>query len=77
MVLTARIAFAVDPLPSWNDRNAQQSILAFVEKATKAGSPDFVPVAERIAVFDNDGCLWSEQPMADPSAISGFYPYSL
>ena len=52
-----------DPLPSWNDGKAKQSIVAFVEKVTKPGSPDFVPVAERIATFDNDGTLWSEQPM--------------
>jgi len=50
-------------LPSWNDGPAKQSIVAFVEKVTKPGSPDFVPVPERIAVFDNDGTLWSEQPM--------------
>jgi phosphoserine phosphatase len=54
---------AQDALPSWNDSPAKQSITAFVEKAAKAGSPDFVPPAERIAVFDNDGTLWSEQPM--------------
>ena len=53
----------VDPLPSWNDGPAKQSIITFVEKVTKPGSPDFVPVPERIAVFDNDGTLWCEQPM--------------
>jgi len=52
-----------DPLPSWNDGKAKQSIITFVEKVTKPGSPDFVPVPERIAVFDNDGTLWAEQPM--------------
>jgi len=56
-------AQTVDPLPSWNDGNARQSIVEFVEKVTKAGSPDFVPHAERIATFDNDGTLWAEQPM--------------
>jgi len=61
--LLAANAFAGDPLPSWNDGAAKQSIVAFVEKMTTAGSPDFVPVPERIAVFDNDGTLWSEQPM--------------
>jgi len=61
--LLAANAFAGDPLPSWNDGAAKQSIVAFVEKVTTAGSPDFVPVPERIAVFDNDGTLWSEQPM--------------
>jgi len=48
---------------SWNDGKARKSIVAFVERVTKEGSPDFVPPAERIAVFDNDGTLWSEQPM--------------
>jgi phosphoglycolate phosphatase-like HAD superfamily hydrolase len=52
-----------DPLPSWNDGPSKQSITAFVEKVTCEGASEFVPVAERIAVFDNDGCLWSEQPM--------------
>jgi phosphoserine phosphatase len=56
-------ARAADPLPSWNDGKAKQSITAFIEKVTKQGSPDFVPVAERVATFDNDGCLWVEQPM--------------
>ncbi len=56
-------AFAADPLPSWNDGPAKQSIIAFVTKVTTPGSPDFVPVAERIATFDNDGTLWSEQPL--------------
>jgi hypothetical protein len=52
-----------DPLPSWNDGKAKQSIITFVEKVAKPGSPNFVPIAERIAVFDNDGTLWCEQPM--------------
>jgi len=59
----AALACAADQLPSWNDGRAKQSIVDFVAKVTKTGSPDFVPPAERIAVFDNDGCLWSEQPM--------------
>jgi phosphoglycolate phosphatase-like HAD superfamily hydrolase len=54
---------AADPLPSWNQGKAKQSIVAFVEQVTKPGSKDFVPPAERIATFDNDGCLWAEQPM--------------
>lgn len=52
-----------DPLPSWNEGTAKQAIITFVEKVTKEGSSDFVPVAERIATFDNDGTLWAEQPM--------------
>jgi hypothetical protein len=57
------IACAADPLPSWNDGKAKQSIIEFITKVTKEGSPDFVPPAERIAVFDNDGTLWAEQPL--------------
>jgi phosphoglycolate phosphatase-like HAD superfamily hydrolase len=56
-------AETVDPLPSWNDGPAKRSILDFVRKVTEEGSPDFVPSAERIATFDNDGTLWAEQPM--------------
>lgn len=55
--------FAQDPLPSWNDTAPRKAIVAFVEKVTKEGSPDFVPMPERIATFDNDGTLWAEQPM--------------
>lgn len=55
-------AFAADPLPSWNDVASKKSIIAFVEKTTKEGSTDFVPVPERIATFDNDGTLWAEKP---------------
>jgi len=54
---------AADPLPSWNDTAPKQAIISFVEKVTSDGAPDFVPAAERIAVFDNDGTLWSERPM--------------
>jgi phosphoserine phosphatase len=57
------IACAADPLPSWNDGKAKQSIITFVEEVTREGSPDFVPVAERIATFDNDGTLWCEKPL--------------
>ncbi len=52
-----------DPLPSWNDTEHKKAIITFVEQVTKEGSPDFVPPSERIATFDNDGTLWSEQPM--------------
>jgi phosphoserine phosphatase len=52
-----------DPLPSWNDTSAKQAIVDFVDRVTKAGGPDFVAPAERIATFDNDGTLWVEQPM--------------
>ena len=63
LFFTATVGRAADPLPSWNDGKAKQSIVDFVTKVTTAGSPDFVPVPERIAVFDNDGTLWCEQPM--------------
>ncbi len=56
-------AQAADPLPSWNDGPAKKAIVEFVAKVTKQGSSDFVPPAERIATFDNDGTLWCEQPM--------------
>jgi len=59
----ASAAIAQDPLPSWNDGPTKQGIISFVAKVTKEGSPDFVPPAERIATFDNDGTLWAEQPM--------------
>jgi hypothetical protein len=63
LAFTTVAAQATDPLPSWNDGPAKQSIINFVEKVTKPGSPDFVPVSERIATFDNDGTLWCEQPV--------------
>jgi len=56
-------AIASDPLPSWNDGDSRNAVIDFVNKVTKKGSDDFVPAAERIAVFDNDGTLWAEQPM--------------
>ncbi len=52
-----------DPLPSWKDGKAKQSILDFVATVTREGSPGFVPVSQRVATFDNDGTLWCEQPM--------------
>ena len=63
LAMTPTIAHAVDSLPSWNDGAAKKSVVEFVAKVTKEGGPDFVPPAERIAVFDNDGTLWAEQPM--------------
>lgn len=55
-------AMATDPLPSWRDGDSRQAIIEFVEKVTEKGSPDYVPPDKRIATFDNDGTLWSEQP---------------
>lgn len=54
---------ADDPLPSWNEGSVKQTITNYVSGVTKEGGPDFVQPAERIAVFDNDGTLWAEQPM--------------
>jgi len=54
---------AADPLPSWNQGPAKNAIVDFVERTNRQGTPEFVPPAERIAVFDNDGTLWGEQPL--------------
>src|SRR5688572_130549 len=51
-----------DPLPSWRDTPPKRAIVAFVERVTLPGSPEFVPPPERIATFDNDRTLWIEQP---------------
>jgi phosphoserine phosphatase len=55
--------YAGDPLPSWNASVSKSNIIEFVTKVTTETSPSFIPVPERIATFDNDGTLWSEQPM--------------
>jgi phosphoglycolate phosphatase-like HAD superfamily hydrolase len=54
---------AADPLPAWNEGPAKKAILAFVTRVTDEGDKDFIPLAERIAVFDNDGTLWPENPV--------------
>ncbi|HET9448115.1 MAG TPA: haloacid dehalogenase-like hydrolase, partial [Steroidobacteraceae bacterium] len=59
----AATAHASDALPSWNEGAAKQSIVAFVARVTNKDSTEFVTPAERVAVFDNDGTLWAEQPM--------------
>lgn len=56
-------AAAGDPLPSWNDTGPKQAIISYVDRVTAPESKHFVPPAERIATFDNDGTLWSEQPL--------------
>ena len=61
--LSSLSATAADPLPSWNDGATKDRIVAFVEAVTREGGKDFVPPDDRIAVFDNDGTLWSEQPL--------------
>jgi hypothetical protein len=65
-------AAQTDPLPSWNDTASKKAIVAFVEKVTKEGSADFVPVSERIAVFDNDGTLWPENPIPFQLAFASY-----
>ena len=63
IVFASAVLSAADPLPSWNDGAAKRAVLDFVACATNKDCPDFIPPAERIAVFDNDGTLWSEQPV--------------
>jgi len=62
LVALPLVAAAQDPLPSWNDTAPKKAIIAFVARVTKPGTPDFVPVPQRIATFDNDGTLWAEKP---------------
>lgn len=63
-LLTTALAHATDPLPSWNDTDTKKAIVSFVEKTTAdSTSADYVPPAERIVTFDNDGTLWVEHPM--------------
>ena len=63
MSIPARVLAQADPLPSWNEGKTKRAIVALVGRVTREGGPDFVPVAERVATFDNDGTLWCEQPM--------------
>ncbi len=58
----AEVTSAIDPLPSWNEGDTKEAIMKYVTSVTTEGSPDFVPEKDRIATFDNDGNLWSEQP---------------
>ena len=62
-LVTMTLRAAADPLPSWNDTAAKAELIKFVHAVSRETSPQFVPPAERIAVFDNDGCLWAEQPV--------------
>lgn len=61
--LTPAPVQAADPLPSWNEGKAKQAIVNFVQAVITEGETNFVPISRRIAVFDNDGTLWAEQPM--------------
>ena len=63
LALAAPVFAQIDPLPSWNDGPAKKAIVDFVQTTTTNGSPKFVPPAERVATFDQDGTLWVEQPM--------------
>ena len=63
LAFAAFTSHVLDPLFVWNDGAAKKSIVDFVAKVSKEGSPDFVPASERIATFDNDGCLWAQRPM--------------
>jgi hypothetical protein len=56
------VAFSADPLPSWNDTPSKEAVLRFVSTVTRSGSPNFVPVIDRLATFDHDGTLWPERP---------------
>ncbi len=55
--------YATETLPSWNSTASKEAIIKYVQGVTKEGSNDFIPVKDRIAVFDNDGTLWSERPV--------------
>lgn len=71
-LLLATPAFGQDdPLPSWNDGPTRQAIIDFVTAATTEGGPGFIAPGDRIATFDNDGTLWSEQPMY----FQGFFAF--
>lgn len=63
LFLTNSVLAATDPLPSWNNGPSKKAITTFVKAVTGKSSPDYVQPSERIAVFDNDGTLWSEQPV--------------
>src|SRR6266516_2091468 len=63
LAFTTTVARADDPLPSWNDGGAKQSIVDFVKATTETGGAKFVAPEERIATFDQDGTLWVEHPM--------------
>ena len=89
VALTMAAPVLADPLPSWHDRAAKAAIVSFVAAVTDASHADFVPQADRIAVFDNDGTLWAENPIylqvyyaldtfaqraaSDPALVTGPY----
>ncbi len=63
LISTLPMTALADPLPSWNDTDARERIMSFVDAVTDPESPDYVTPSDRIAVFDNDGTLWAEQPV--------------
>lgn len=63
LACATQVSAQTDPLPSWNDGTAKKAIVDFVQATTQQGGAQFVPAAERIATFDQDGTLWVEQPM--------------
>jgi hypothetical protein len=67
--LRAQELASPDPLPAWQNGTAKQAILSFVARVTQDEGADFVPLDDRIAVFDNDGTLWTEQP----NYVQGFF----
>ena len=77
-VLSTGVVRAQDPLPSWNDGPTKQAIIEFVKATTTQGSRQFVPTEERVATFDQDGCLWVEHPMYTPGDVlpGRFRPWS-
>jgi phosphoserine phosphatase len=70
LFLLQTVSAADDPLPSWADAAPKRKIVSFVERVTKVGGSDFVPVPERIATFDNDGTLWTEVLGGDMKALA-------
>jgi phosphoserine phosphatase len=63
LVRAGSVRAETDPLPSWTDGSAKSAIISFVSRVTNENGSDFVPSAERVAVFDNDGTLWPEAPV--------------
>ena len=63
LLINGQLLAQPDPLSSWNDGPSKQAIVDFVKTATDKSSPQFVPPAERIVAFDQDGTLWVEHPM--------------
>ena len=68
--ISVAVAQPADPLASWNDGATKKAITDFVARVTTQGGPDFVPVDQRIATFDNDGTLWCEQPFYNQAAFA-------